>query len=199
MPRTKEQFRKIREVTKTKILNSALELFARKGYSNTSISDIAKSARISKGLAYNYFESKQNIVESVIEILFLEIGNMFVALENVKDPFDKIQKVIDSTFEMIKENEDFWRLYTSLLMQIETKEIVEKIAGNFMGEAFKELEKIFRKMKIKNPASEAKIFGAILDGISFHILFMGNEYPIEKMRKFFKKKYSREQLLIENR
>ena len=84
MPRTKEQFQKIRKETKTKILNSALELFARKGYSNTSISDIAKSAGISKGLAYNYFESKQNIIESVIEILFLEIGNMFVALEEIR-------------------------------------------------------------------------------------------------------------------
>ena len=198
MPRTKEQFEKIREETKTKILNSALELFAHKGYSSTSISDIAKSAGISKGLAYNYFESKQNIIESVIQILFLEIGNMFLALEKIKDPFDKIENMIDSTFAMLKENEDFWRLYTSLIMQVETKEIVEKVAGNFMADAFKELEKIFRKMKIKNPASEAKIFGAILDGISFHILFMGNKYPIEKMRKFFKAKYSREQLMMEN-
>ncbi len=47
MPRTKEQFEKIRKETRAKILNTALELFAKKGYSNTSISEIAKSAKIS--------------------------------------------------------------------------------------------------------------------------------------------------------
>ncbi len=196
MPRTKEQFQKIRENTKDKILNSALELFAQKGYSNTSISDIAKSAKVSKGLAYNYFENKQKLMEEVIHVLFIEIGKMFDAMEATKDPFEKIQIIIDLTFDWIIEKEDFWRLYSNLLMQIETKAIVEKVAGNFMDETFREMEKIFRKMKIRNPAAETKLFGAILDGISFHILFMGEKYPIEKMRKFLKSKYSKENLRV---
>ncbi|MCF6269384.1 MAG: TetR/AcrR family transcriptional regulator [Melioribacteraceae bacterium] len=194
MPRTKEQFKKIRQETKSKILNAALELFAKKGFSNTSISEIAKSAGVSKGLAYNYFESKQKLVEEVIQLLFTELSKVFIALEVTKDPFEKIQLAIDLTFNWLTEKEDFWRLYSSLLMQLETKAIVEKIAGNFMDEMFKEMEKIFRKMKIKNPAAETKLFGAILDGMSFHILFMGEKYPIEKMRKFLKSKYRRESL-----
>lgn len=195
MPRTKEQFEKIREETKAKILNTALELFAKKGYSNTSISEIATAAKISKGLAYNYFESKQNLMEEVIQILFVEIGRMFVELEIIKDPFEKLHKIIDLTLDWILENADFWRLYASLLMQEETKGIVEKVAGNFMEELFNEMEKIFRKIKIKNPSAEARIFGAIIDGMSFHILFMGNAYPVAITRKFLKHKYSRENLL----
>jgi len=195
MPRTKEQFEKIREETKGKILNTALELFAKKGYSKTSISEIAKSAKISKGLAYNYFESKEMLMEEVIKILFVEIGSMFSILETTKDPFEKVQVMIDLMFDWLEDKEDFWRLYASLLMQEEIKETVEKISENFLEEMFKEMEKIFRKMKIKNPASEAKMFGAILDGMGFHILFMGNSYPVKKMRKFLKNKYSRENLL----
>ena len=195
MPRTKEQFEKIREETRAKILNTALELFAKKGYSNTSISEIAKSAKISKGLAYNYFESKQKLMEEVIQILFVEIGSMFSILETTKDPFKKVQVMIDLMFDWLEDKEDFWRLYASLLMQAEIKETIEKISGNFLEEMFKEIEKIFRKMKIKNPGAEAKVFGAILDGMGFHILFMGNSYPVKKMRKFLKNKYSRENLL----
>ena len=195
MPRTKEQFKKIRENTRAKILVSALELFAKKGYSNTSISEIAKSANISKGLAYNYFKSKEMLMQEVIKILFAEIGAMFVVIEEIKDPFEKIHKIIDLTFEWIEKREEFWRLYSSVLMQAETKSIVENVAGNFIEDYFKETEKIFRKMKIKNPSSEAKIFGAILDGMSFHILFLGDNFPIEKTRKFLKNKYSRENLI----
>ncbi|MDA3860257.1 MAG: TetR/AcrR family transcriptional regulator [Melioribacteraceae bacterium] len=195
MPRTKEQFEKIREDSKAKILNTALELFAQKGYSNTSISEIAKSAKISKGLAYNYFESKEKLMEEVVQILFVEIGSMFVDLEDIKEPFEKLHKLIDLTLDWNIENADLGRLYTSLLMQEETRVIVEKVAGNFMEELFKEMEKIFRKMKIKHPAEEARIFGAIIDGVSFHILFMGKDYPVEKTRKFLKAKYSRENLM----
>ena len=195
MPRTKEQFEKIREETRAKILNTALELFAKKGYSNTSISEIAKSAMISKGLAYNYFESKQKLMEEVIQILFIEMGSMFSILETTKDPFEKVQVMIDLMFDWLEDKEDFWRLYASLLMQSEIKETIEKISGNFLEEMFKEIEKIFRKMKIKNPVAEAKVFGAILDGMGFHILFMGNSYPVKKMRKFLKDKYSRKNLL----
>lgn len=192
MPRTKEQFEKIREKTRAKILNTALELFAKNGYSNTSISEIAKSANISKGLAYNYFKNKEMLMEEVIKILFIEIGKMFVELNLLNDPFEKLQKIIDLTIDWVKDKADFWRLYSSLLMQNETRTLVERIAGNSMKDFMDELEKIFRKAKIKNPAAEARIFSAIIDGISFHMLFMGNNYPVEKTRKYLKSKYSRE-------
>ena len=190
MPRTKEQFEKIREETRAKILNSALEVFSKKGYSNTSISDIAESAQISKGLIYNYFESKQKLIEDVVQLLFIEIGNMLVIIGFIKDPYKKLHKIIDLTLDWVTGNADFWRLYATLLMQEETKTIVENVASKFMEELFLELEKIFSKIKIDNPSAEARIFGAILDGISFHILFMGNHYPIEETRQFLKEKYS---------
>lgn len=195
MPRTKEQFEIIRETTKNNILNAALELFASKGYSNTSINDIAKSAGVSKGLAYNYFENKQNILEEVIQIIFVDMENMFLIIEELMDPFEKIQKLIDITFNWMEEKEDLGRLYSSLIMQIDVREIVEHIAGNAVDSVIKEIEKIFRKMKIKNPSAEARLLGALLDGMGLHILFMGKEYPIKKMRKFLKLKYSRESLL----
>ena len=49
----KERFEEMRQRSEEKILAVALELFATKGYKNTSISDIAKKANISKGLMYN--------------------------------------------------------------------------------------------------------------------------------------------------
>lgn len=195
MPRSKEQFQIIREETKTKILNSSLELFAQKGYSNTSISDIAKFAKISKGLAYNYFESKEKLMEEVIKMLFIEISSIFIEVDEIKDPFEKLHKMIDLTFGLIEEKDSVWRLYTKVLLQPETISIVEKISGNFMDDLFKALGKIFRKAKVKNPYLEAKLFGALLDGISFHVLVMGDKYPLSKTKEFFKKKYSRENLI----
>ena len=60
MPRTPEQFEKIREEKRNHIMEVALECFANEGYHSTSISKIAKSAGISKGLIYNYFELNED-------------------------------------------------------------------------------------------------------------------------------------------
>ena len=53
--------------TKARILESALELFAEKGYSGTSMSDIAKRLGITKAALYKHYTSKQEIFEAVMQ------------------------------------------------------------------------------------------------------------------------------------
>ena len=53
--------------TKEKIIQYAFELFATKGYSDTSIDDIVKSSGISKGGIYYYFKSKEEIFLEIAE------------------------------------------------------------------------------------------------------------------------------------
>ena len=194
MPRTEEQFQQMRDTTRNLILSTALELFAEQGYKGTTITDIAKKAKVSKGLLYNYFSSKQALIEKVVGILLVEIESTMKVLDTTKDPFEKIQQLIDVVFDMMLENEKFWKLYSSFLMQPDVQEVAGKIFGNLFPEMFKEIENVFRKAKIKNAAKEAKLLGAILDGLGFHIMLMGKEYPIKAMRKFLKEKYSKKTL-----
>ncbi|MFF2016942.1 TetR/AcrR family transcriptional regulator [Paenibacillus sp. NPDC058177] len=58
MPRNHEKDVQLREERKKQILKSALPLFVDNGLQGTTISEIAKAAGMSKGLIYNYFESK---------------------------------------------------------------------------------------------------------------------------------------------
>ncbi|HZG57156.1 TetR/AcrR family transcriptional regulator [Paenibacillus sp.] len=51
---------------KTRILNSALTLFAAKGYHQTTIQDIADEAGIAKGGIDFYFKSKEELLLSVV-------------------------------------------------------------------------------------------------------------------------------------
>jgi Transcriptional regulator len=55
-----------REKRRREILEAALDLFIRKGYAATKISDIAKSVGMSVGLLFHYFESKEKLYESLI-------------------------------------------------------------------------------------------------------------------------------------
>ena len=53
--------------TKERILETALELFAQRGYLGTSMSDIAGELGITKGALYKHYTSKQEILNSIVE------------------------------------------------------------------------------------------------------------------------------------
>jgi AcrR family transcriptional regulator len=55
------------------IIQSALKLFAQKGYSSTSIQEIANDCGISKGAFYLYFKSKDSLLFSILNYYYDEI------------------------------------------------------------------------------------------------------------------------------
>ena len=54
---------------KERLLNSAKELFSRRGYSNTTVEDIVKHAGLSKGAFYFYFKSKEKLMEELVNAM----------------------------------------------------------------------------------------------------------------------------------
>ena len=56
-----------------KIINAATKVFAKKGFFNARISDIAKEAKVADGTIYLYFDNKFDILLSVLEE---EIGKL---------------------------------------------------------------------------------------------------------------------------
>lgn len=65
----KETAERIASERKEQILNAAITLFDEQGYGNTTISEIAKKAGISKGLVYNYYASKLDILKATSKIV----------------------------------------------------------------------------------------------------------------------------------
>ncbi|MDF2473936.1 MAG: transcriptional regulator, TetR family [Anaerocolumna sp.] len=57
-----------KEQRKKQIMSVALDLFVKKGYAATKVSDIAKTANMSVGLLFHYFESKEKLLEELTYI-----------------------------------------------------------------------------------------------------------------------------------
>ncbi len=62
MTDTKKATPKKRELTREKILASALSLFRRRGFEKTTMRDVARAAKVALGAAYYYFPSKEALV-----------------------------------------------------------------------------------------------------------------------------------------
>jgi len=195
MPRTKEQFREIREKTKQNIIDAALKLFAQRGYYGTSIADIAKEAGVSKGLAYNYFKSKNELAEAIFSQLYIFFDQYDKLFAEVTDPYELLELMIKGTFEHLRENEEFWKLYTSFALQWEVSDKMKMLFEEIEKKYLKKMENVFKKIGLKNPKAESYFLGAMFDGISIDYLLDKDKYPLKSIERLLLRKYSKEELL----
>lgn len=83
--------KKTPEQWKQEILNAAQNLFASKGYQETSVSDIMNMAGGAKGMFYHCFQSKEEVMYALGNQLFFE-NNPFEAIKKRKD-LNGLQKI----------------------------------------------------------------------------------------------------------
>ena len=90
-PRTEEANSRIREEQKQRILEAAKSIFARKGFSETKMSDIAAAANVSYGLAYHYFANKEAISSTCYKMLCMDaLELMLRAQAQPGTPWDRL-------------------------------------------------------------------------------------------------------------
>ena len=66
------------------IVSSAIKLFSKKGLKDTSIADIMKEAQLGIGTFYNYFESKDELLRSLLNQIALDIRQYFIKTSQEK-------------------------------------------------------------------------------------------------------------------
>jgi len=92
----KEQKEKRRE----EILEAGLNLFIRKGYAATKVSDIAESVGMSVGLLFHYFESKEKLYEELIKLGIS--GPMGIMAISNMEPIEFFKDAVDKIFHYIQ-------------------------------------------------------------------------------------------------
>jgi AcrR family transcriptional regulator len=182
-PRTSTQFEAIRQEKTKLILDTALELFAEKGYHVTSISDITRKAGISKGLVYNYFESKEAILRSIIQTGFdaaysnLDLNHDHLLAEEEFVAFLRL------TFHSVRENPRFWKLYSALVLQPGIQDLVMAEYS----EKAQEIQKLFLDfMKVsgsKAPESDLIAISSLIKGAHLILITAPDFFPTDQFEE----------------
>lgn len=121
-PRTVEQFKQLREEKKTLIMDVALLHFANEGYFKTTINHIAIHAGISKGLMYNYFQSKEGLLTEIINRSIREISFSFNPDKNSYLSEEEFELFVRKLFSILREKIEFWRLLSQILIQKDVRD-----------------------------------------------------------------------------
>ncbi len=189
MPRTEEQLKEIRGEKRQLIMETALALFAKQGFHVVSINQIANEAGISKGLMYNYFKSKDELLERIINESFAEILHYFDPNHDGVLEQHELLQFIDKAFDTIHNDYNFWKLFYSLFVQPHVFELVSKQYTQVLEPFYKMLTEYFVKKGYKNPHAEAVFFAATLDGLAINYIVDPDHFPLEDIKEKVKSLY----------
>ena len=82
---------------KEKIVRESLKLFSLKGFLSTSIHDIMREAKTSKGGLYNHFKSKDEIFSAVLsEARKIWRDRNLAGLDQIEKPVGKVRKLLEN-------------------------------------------------------------------------------------------------------
>ncbi len=180
-PRTSEQFERIREDRKQKLIDAAFHVFAEETYHSASVSKIAREAGVSKGLLYNYFDTKEDLLRAIMSNLMDEILQYFDFSDNAPLTDESVSDWIKKSLNIVKDDVKRWRFYTSLSMQPDVTPIFIEMATGEIQKFMESFVVYFSSKGVEDPVTYMRYCSAIVDGIQLHVMLDPENFPIEKV------------------
>jgi len=172
---------------RTAILRAATRVFARNGYFNSKVADIARAADVADGTVYLYFKSKEEILHSIFDQNMAEaIAAARKLIEKVSDPREKLRRIAVLHLERLGADRDL-----AVVFQVElrgsTKFMREFSAAGFaeylglLRQIFEEGQAagVFRK-EVHAKAAAKILFGA-LDEMATNWIISKRNYKLAPM------------------
>src|SRR5262245_22896749 len=167
------------------IIRAAIKVFARKGFFNAKVADVAKEASIADGTVYLYFKSKDEILHSIFD----QAMERFIAegeaeLANLTSPIDRLRKIAELHLRQLGADRDL-----AVVFQVELRGST-KFMREFSAAAFHDYLEVIRRTidegqksgmfrKDLKPIVCAKILYGSLDEMVTNWILSKKPYPLE--------------------
>lgn len=166
-----------------KIIQAALQLFAKEGFHATSTSKVAKAAGVSEGLIFRHFENKDGLLKAILDEGERRFKSLMADVVLETNPEEVIRKTITMTSKIDKADYDFWKLQFKLKWELE-------VSGDEKMEPLKlALTNAFQKLNYSEPELEAALLLLFIDGLGSAVL-KGSTINPHQMIEFLLKKYN---------
>lgn len=178
MPRSTDQNDALRAATRAKLLDAALRLFARDGYTDTTVKAIAKAAGVATGLLYSHFEGKRALLRALFERTMAEVRRSFEMAESVgKD--DRLATLVRGSVSVVRANLDFWRLGYAARTQPAVVAALGPALNEWTEAIIATLRSYLADLGSPVPNLDAWVLFAQIDGMCQHFALNPTEYPVD--------------------
>jgi TetR/AcrR family fatty acid metabolism transcriptional regulator len=166
------------------ILRAGTEVFARYGFFQAQVADVARAAGVAAGTVYLYFRSKDDILISIFERTMREaIAEARAALDGVVDPRDRLARVARLHLERLGRDRDL-----AVVFQVELRQstkFMERFSSTFLRDyigmirqAIADGQKAGLFRQDINPTTVAKMFFGALDEMATNWILSRRRYSL---------------------
>jgi len=173
-----------------KIIDAATKIFAKKGFHQAKISEIAREAQIADGTIYIYFENKDDILISLFEEqMNAVLDNMVKKISEQNNPVKKLEKFALTHLQLIEQNKSLAELIqveirqsSKFMKEYKNEKFTQYL--DLVGEIIQEGQEngVFKKEVIPGVAKRA-FFGALDEMSRFWVLSSRKRYDIKTSAK----------------
>jgi AcrR family transcriptional regulator len=167
--------------SRDEILQAAIRLFARRGFHETSMSEVAREARVSKALIFWHFKTKEELFLAVLNRLLEPYFIDFAEEVGALDERAQLRKLVQGYLLFVRDNAASVRFFLGQLLHGE--KVPEELSAQVMKlyEGYRELMiDIIRRAQDKQlcardiaPEAAARFMLAALNGSLIGFLFTG--------------------------
>jgi AcrR family transcriptional regulator len=134
--------RSIAQEKRRQLLEAAVRVFARKGYHASRVGDIAEEAGVAHGLLYHYFESKEQVLDTIFRETWSELLATVHSVEESGQPArEQLRQVAAILLRAWRRDPDLVRV---LVREVARSPQVQRQVGE-LGEALAAIERIVRR------------------------------------------------------
>ncbi len=162
----------VSEERKAQILEAATEVFIRAGFHKARMDDIAKQAGLSKGALYWYFDSKDAIIQAILDRMFGREYEQLAAFVEVDIPaMEKLESFLEFVvLDIVRMEPMMPIMYEFWALLLREKRVKEVLGGFYTG--FFDLFRPIIQQGIENgefrevdPGEVVVTLGAFIEGL----------------------------------
>jgi TetR/AcrR family fatty acid metabolism transcriptional regulator len=166
------------------ILRAATKVFARNGYFQSQVADVAKSAGVAAGTVYLYFRGKDDLLVSIFERSMRDaIADGKAALETVTDPAERLRRIAHLHLDRLGRDRDL-----AVVFQVELRQSVkfmERFSETFLQDYLQLIRQTIADGQHRgafrstiNATTAAKIFFGALDEMATNWMLSSRSYAL---------------------
>jgi TetR/AcrR family fatty acid metabolism transcriptional regulator len=166
------------------ILRAAIKVFARHGYFQSQVADVARVAGVAAGTVYLYFRSKDDLLVSIFDRTMKDaIAEGRTALADVADPVDRLRRIARLHLERLGRDRDL-----AVVVQVELRQSI-KFMERFSSTHLQDYLNIIRRTIADGQAAgafrsdvsattAAKVFFGALDEMATNWMLSRRKYDL---------------------
>ncbi len=183
-PRSKLLSEQMKAKSRSFIISAALELFAKKGFSATTTDEIAGKAKVSKGLIFSHFPTKQDILLAIIDEEIDRFLPKFVQNDDARDPKEKLTSFINAWLELLEKEPLLILLSLRLNLDEGWRKILKRKGKKYIEIYLKRTRDLLVQSGSKKPDLDFYLLSIFFDGIAANYVAAPELFPINDIKNY---------------